>query len=126
MDRYEKLEKRRAGALREQKAGELRRQYIRDYKRGKPCKDCGGCFEAVQMDFDHRSQADKLSQINELAAKRKSWKAIHEEIAKCDLVCSNCHRLRTEKQRMAVGQAVFTMPRGKRPTTIEHLDVILA
>ena len=59
-----------------------------------PCKDCGGSFPPVCMDFDHL--IDKKFNIGE-KLKALSWKVIEQEIAKCDIICSNCHRLRTEK-----------------------------
>src|SRR5262249_2796711 len=32
---------------------------------------------------------------------RLSWERIAEEIAKCDVVCANCHRIRTHERRIA-------------------------
>lgn len=56
-----------------------------------PCMDCGIQFHPVAMDFDHREgKTLKLSQAPYL-----SWEKVLEEIKKCDIVCSNCHRLRT-------------------------------
>ncbi len=59
-----------------------------------PCMDCGKSFQPCQMDFDHRDPSKKLCDINSMVY-RRSWKAIVEEIKKCDLVCANCHRERT-------------------------------
>lgn len=44
------------------------------------------------MDFDHLS--DKTSSINKLVT-NGSMKKLLVEIAKCEIVCSNCHRSRT-------------------------------
>ena len=58
-----------------------------------PCTDCG--FEPTdpcQMDFDH-VRGEKLMQPG-LAILRATRKFV-EEINKCELVCANCHRLRT-------------------------------
>lgn len=57
-----------------------------------PCADCGGKFPPVCMDFDHVRGTKKF---NMAKAVHRSLKAIDEEIAKCDVVCSNCHRIRT-------------------------------
>jgi hypothetical protein len=49
------------------------------------------------MDFDHvrgRKQKNVMELINTLSKKK-----IDEEIAKCEIVCSNCHRIRTHKRR---------------------------
>jgi hypothetical protein len=65
--------------------------WIDSIKESRPCADCGGFFLACQMDFDHL--ADKFRNI--AAMRSYSEKRILEEIAKCDIVCANCHRLRT-------------------------------
>jgi hypothetical protein len=45
------------------------------------------------MDFDHRQGEEKLANINKFAY--TSLEALQREIAKCDVVCANCHRERT-------------------------------
>lgn len=59
-----------------------------------PCMDCGGRFPPHVMDFDHREPDKKLASINTFLC-RQSWTKLKEEIAKCDIVCANCHRMRT-------------------------------
>jgi hypothetical protein len=62
-----------------------------------PCADCGGEFDPVCMDFDHVDPASKEFNISEWAASAKvGWKRIEAEIAKCEVVCANCHRLRSK------------------------------
>lgn len=60
-----------------------------------PCADCGKTFAAYSMDFDHRDPSTKLSNINLMVSKAAPWFNILKEIAKCDVVCVCCHRLRT-------------------------------
>jgi hypothetical protein len=62
--------------------------------RAVPCADCGGRFETCQMDFDHRDPAAKRYTVSRMVAKATT-ETILEEVAKCDIVCANCHRLRT-------------------------------
>lgn len=65
----------------------------------KPCKDCG--FMPIvpdQMDFDHVS-GEKIAPVAKLVSGGKTIEKIKEELSKCDLVCANCHRLRTYKRR---------------------------
>lgn len=62
-----------------------------------PCADCGGTFDPVCMDFDHRDSASKVARVSDLIHNGEA--AIMAEVAKCDVVCSNCHRLRTYRQR---------------------------
>lgn len=59
--------------------------------KSRPCMDCGGVFDPVAMDFDHKS--DKHFSI--ATGPTRSWERVLAEVAKCDLVCANCHRVRT-------------------------------
>jgi len=63
-----------------------------------PCRDCGGRFAPHQMDFDHRDQATKSFTLCAGRAALKSREQILVEVAKCDVVCANCHRLRSRRQ----------------------------
>jgi len=57
-----------------------------------PCADCGISYPSYVMDFDH-IKGRKSFQIS--GNLHLSTKRILAEIAKCDVVCSNCHRKRT-------------------------------
>lgn len=46
------------------------------------------------MDYDH-VRGEKVSNVGDMAQEAYGIIAIEAEIAKCDLVCANCHRLRT-------------------------------
>ena len=56
--------------------------------------DCGGSFPPVCMDFDH-VRGEKLFNIGSEARGGVGWERILAEVAKCELVCANCHRIRT-------------------------------
>lgn len=58
-----------------------------------PCQDCGVKYPHYVMEFDHTG--DKKSNISELASRKASQKQLWEEISKCDVVCANCHKVRT-------------------------------
>ena len=60
-----------------------------------PCSDCGIRYPFFVMQFDHRDAALKESCVATLAYKTASLESINVEIAKCDLVCANCHAIRT-------------------------------
>jgi hypothetical protein len=69
--------------------------------KNKPCMDCGSRYPACVMDFDHRQGEDKYSSISKLVGNWMcSEKQLLEEIDKCDLVCANCHRIRTFDRRV--------------------------
>lgn len=67
--------------------------------------DCGGSFPGCAMDFDHRPGEIKLFTIARAVAESQSRGAIEAEISKCDIVCSNCHRIRTFN-RLGVDESV--------------------
>ncbi len=73
--------------------------YIRDLKEKSPCRDCGKFYPYYVMDFDH-VRGKKHANVMELIP-TLSKKKIDEEIAKCEIVCSNCHRIRTHMRKMA-------------------------
>jgi hypothetical protein len=59
------------------------------------CADCGNTFPTVCMDFDH-VRGKKLYNIANM--KSSAWELIEAEIKKCDVICSNCHRIRTHNR----------------------------
>lgn len=59
-----------------------------------PCKDCGGRFPPVCMDFDHLDSSKKELKIGSLVSS-PTEEMLLAEIVKCEIVCSNCHRIRT-------------------------------
>lgn len=71
------------------------RAYIRDAKTGKPCADCAVAYPHYVMQFDHREGTKKLFDIGVYVRNNSSLARLQAEIAKCDLVCSNCHAERT-------------------------------
>ena len=73
------------------------RDYLRDV-RSVPCADCGGAFAPHQMDFDHRDPAQKSFRLTSGAAMLASPARLEAEIRKCDVVCANCHRVRTQQR----------------------------
>jgi hypothetical protein len=68
---------------------------VSQYKESHSCVDCGRFFPACAMDWDH--QRDKLHNISEMV-KFAAWDLIEAEIAKCELICAVCHRIRTAKE----------------------------
>jgi transcription elongation factor Elf1 len=66
--------------------------YIKEQK-NKPCMDCGISYPYYVMDFDHRNPSEKSGNLARMGA--SPFEEIIAEIAKCDLVCANCHRERT-------------------------------
>lgn len=72
------------------------RKTERDEAKAAPCMDCGNTFPPECMDWDHRPGETKLFHVTQNLGTSKE--KIDAEMAKCDLVCSNCHRIRTKKR----------------------------
>lgn len=73
-------------------------EYITKVKQ-KPCADCRKCYPSFVMDFDHINPANKTYNISSMVCSGKKLQEIEVEISKCEIVCANCHRIRTYKQR---------------------------
>ena len=71
------------------------RRIVKEIKEASPCQDCGVKYPYYVMDFDHR---ENKKFIISTAYLRRGINIIFEEIKKCDLVCSNCHRQRTQNR----------------------------
>jgi hypothetical protein len=67
-----------------------------------PCADCGGRFPKSALDFDHRDPQEKAFVVSRMLLRASSEKILGE-VAKCDIVCANCHRMRTYRRREAAG-----------------------
>jgi hypothetical protein len=81
-----------------------RYQYILS-KKNVPCMDCGNTFPGCCMDFHHISEdKDPVLKRNgrgkSMGVIMKKWsiKKIDEEISKCVVICSNCHRIRHHRK----------------------------
>lgn len=93
------MDKVRAGDARRARRRWQRRREIIDAIKSRPCVDCGGAFPPCCMDFDHRDASSKVDIIAKLGSFPGGFEALKDEIAKCDVVCANCHRIRTFNRR---------------------------
>jgi transposase len=75
------------------------RKFIQEVKQASPCVDCGENYPYWMMDFDHLE--DKKFNISRSSS--KTVQQLKEEIAKCELVCANCHRTRTHLRQTKHG-----------------------
>lgn len=60
------------------------------------CMDCGE-KNPVVLEFDHRIPSDKKFSISRLMRQKVNENTFIEELNKCDIVCANCHRIRSAK-----------------------------
>lgn len=70
-----------------------------DYLEGKSCVGCGIQDNRV-LEFDHIEPSTKSFGIARGIADTRSWENILIEIEKCQILCANCHKIKTsEKQK---------------------------
>ena len=105
-EHYQANKQRYIAAARQRKKAlvEERTLYLVDFLREHPCVDCGE-DDPVVLEFDHLR--DKKFSIS-AGIQGRRWQDVLDEIAKCEVVCANCHRRRTAKRggflRAAVAQ----------------------
>jgi hypothetical protein len=73
-------------------------ELVRSLKSNTACADCKKKYHWYQMDFDH-VKGNKDKAVSVMVGQKVSKNRILKEIEKCELVCANCHRLRTYKSQ---------------------------
>lgn len=99
----EKINIRRRKEYRLNNGAHIVRDRARKYKgtelvnqlKNKPCMDCCVKYPLYVMHFDHRDPKEKRRSLSAMST--YSDKTIREEASKCDVVCANCHAMRTHK-----------------------------
>lgn len=71
-----------------------------DQLKAVPCADCGKSYPSYVMDFDHCRGKKDFNISTYVRSRCGSIKKLLEEIKKCDVVCSNCHRERTHRRML--------------------------
>ena len=64
----------------------------------KPCADCGHKYSPWIMQFDHLPGFVKDATVQFMWTNGYSEERIRAEVAKCEVVCANCHADRTYKR----------------------------
>jgi hypothetical protein len=83
---------------RERPHAKAARKFVTEAK-NRPCADCGVQYPHYVMDLDHRPGTTKKAGFNVLVKHGASRALLAAEIAKCDVVCANCHRIRTYQRK---------------------------
>jgi hypothetical protein len=103
---YDSVYHRSTRTLRVEQKKERHAEFVEWYlalKDGKPCADCGDMYHPSAMQWDHVPGAEKLASVSDLCRKNNRRRVL-EEIAKCELVCSNRHAVRTFQRQRGVAQ----------------------
>lgn len=79
-----------------------RRQFIAAFmwrvKQRFGCKDCG-IKNPVVLEFDH-IKPGKTTMPSHMSTRGWSLKRVKSELRLCEIVCANCHRIRTYNRRV--------------------------
>lgn len=73
------------------------RAHILSVKQSAVCKDCEKSYPTYVLDFDH-VKGEKNGEVSVMVRRSVSIETLKSEIAKCELVCANCHRVRTHRR----------------------------
>lgn len=71
-----------------------KRVALNAYKVEVGCVDCGYNVDARALEFDHMPGSNKIMPVMGMCW--RSWDAIWAEVDKCEVVCCNCHAIRTQ------------------------------
>lgn len=109
---HERYERSRGRAVPRRSLGSDRGRaaWLLSLKIGRPCTDCRRVYPPQVMQWDHLPGFHKLGDISE-AFWGRSREEVLAEIAKCELVCANCHTIRTfERSGWASSWSLNEMP----------------
>jgi hypothetical protein len=91
-----KEENRERMTLLSKQRGHDYRAWVDSLKAGIPCQDCNETHAPYVMEYDH-VRGTKRFNIGKMSNHKRE--RVLEEIAKCDLVCCVCHRVRSHSRR---------------------------
>jgi hypothetical protein len=66
------------------------KRFVEEYKKNHPCELCG-YSDPRALEFHHRNPEDKEFLVS--SACRVGIDELKEEMAKCMVICANCHRI---------------------------------
>jgi hypothetical protein len=72
--------------------------FISQIKTERGCADCGYNAHPTALEFDHLPGRIKLFDIA-MGVRSKAIEKVLAEIEKCEVVCANCHAIRTLERR---------------------------
>jgi hypothetical protein len=71
-----------------------RREYIFEYKKQRSCVYCGQS-NPLMLDLDHIDRSTKKGAPATMITSGHNWTSVLKEIDKCQVVCANCHRVKS-------------------------------
>ena len=83
-----------------------KRKFIGMLKTDLGCTDCGYNKHPDALAFDHLPKYEKLHDVSRMVSQDRDIGAVLEEVFKTEVVCHNCHAIRTAERRN--GKSVST------------------
>ena len=97
------------------------REWIESLK-AVPCMDCKHTFPSCCMQFDH-VRGKKVRDVSEMLWETRE--VLAAEVAKCEVVCANCHFIRTHERRIASGRLKdLDVRRPGRPSVVQQVKEV--
>ena len=86
------------------KTAQRKREYIREYKLSRGCAHCGFKEHFVALELDHLYPGTVSANLTKRKGKNRDWDKLpwvelEEELKLCQVLCSNCHRIKTHLER---------------------------
>ena len=75
-----------------------------NYLLGKSCEYCGES-DMLKLQFDHKSEYEKHSNITNLL--NGNLEKLKAEVKKCRVLCANCHKVKTLKEKMSAFYTIY-------------------
>jgi|AntAceMinimDraft_5_1070358.scaffolds.fasta_scaffold03066_12 hypothetical protein len=72
------------------------------YKEKHGCFDCKNRYPHYVLEFDHKPEFNKIDVVYRVL-RNYGPEAAWNEVAKCDVVCANCHKIRTYDREQEYG-----------------------
>lgn len=72
------------------------KKWIYKYQKDHPCVDCGES-DVLSLDFDHIKGRKRYNIAHAFMIKNMTVAKLKTEVAKCEIRCGKCHRIRTHK-----------------------------
>jgi hypothetical protein len=83
--------------IRKRNNKQIAKDHVLEYLKTHPCVECGE-KDVLVLVFDHLDPSTKKAAVGTMRMRGFSLEMIQREIAKCQVLCCNCHTRRTSRQ----------------------------
>lgn len=81
-------------------------RYVQQYKQERGCTDCKIMYPYWILELDHLPEFTKIGNVATMVATH-SFEDVKAELAKCEVVCANCHKDRTRNRLISSGESIL-------------------